>query len=489
MRALSGFLFAAGGLAFAAQPLAAGSLEDYRAEQQKAWPFKQSSPAELRASPKMVLAHWHVYPISWDNADPAKDRWSRIMTNTGKGDYNGVGGHCSERPLPRPAIDDPKWGQRDMESDIIMASAIGLDGFIFNLNSVSSPWWDRLVDMLDAAKAVDPSFKIAIEADLTCMSKIPAKEIVDKVKTVANHPSVFKTPEGKLYFFVWNPANRPPEFIAELKSEFKAAGIETEMVGFYMFLADNPARVEPYAKYFKGAAEWGARWYSSPYMYWYLGDILKSRYQQEIYASYIVSQDVRRKANTGWEAANSLLFRNCWKVALETKPDWAYLSTWNDYGEGHEIRPSTGIQYSFYDLTAFYVEWFKKGKRPEIVQDVLFYFHRKHTLDAKPALQEKLFGFGGFDAPRDEIELLAFMKEPGTLEVKAGSDVRRRDYPAGVNSFCVPAAQGVPEFRLLREGKPVIEFKSAFEISDKIDYQDMLYRGGSSARAPLPCAK
>jgi hypothetical protein len=47
-------------------------------------------------------------------------------------------------------------------------------------------------------------------------------------------------------------------------------------------------------------------------------------------------------------------------------------------------------------------------------------------------------------------------------------------------------ANGKPVFRLLRAGKEVLQVVSPFEINDKIVVQDLLYRGGSSSRPPVP---
>ena len=58
-----------------------------------------------------------------------------------------------------------------------------------------------------------------------------------------------------------------------------------------------------------------------------------------------------------------------------------------------------------------------------------------------------------------------------------------------MTSFKVPLASGRPAFRLLRDGRASVALKSAFEIADKVVYQDMLYRGGSSSRLPVPGAR
>jgi len=95
----------------------------------------------------------------------------------------------------------------------------------------------------------------------------------------------------------------------------------------------------------------------------------------------------------------------------------------------------------------------------------------------------------GGEPPRDEIELLAFLAAPGVLEIEVAGKAERKEAPAGVTSFKVPLASGRPGFRLLRDGRAAVTLKSAFEIADKVAWQDLLYRGGSSSRLPVPGAR
>jgi hypothetical protein len=87
--------------------------------------------------------------------------------------------------------------------------------------------------------------------------------------------------------------------------------------------------------------------------------------------------------------------------------------------------------------------------------------------------------------PRDEIELLAFLTAPGRLQVDVGGSAASINAPAWITSFRVPLREGRPRFRLSRGRGTVIDFKSAFVISNHIRHQDLLYRGGSSSRPPL----
>ena len=198
------------------------------------------------------------------------------------------------------------------------------------------------------------------------------------------------------------------------------------------------------------------------------------------------AQDFRAKSCIFWEAANTLSYRSYWQAAIKGNADWVQVITWNDYSEATEISPSSGTQYSLYDLTAYYITWFKTGKKPEITRDVLYYSHRIHSVHAKPDLtkQKKMFKPITKEPLRDDIELLCFLKAPGTVTISIGNKKYTKEFKSGVNEFRVPLQDGIPEFTLRRDGKQIINFKSKFPINSKnIVYQDLLYRGGSSSRA------
>jgi len=201
-------------------------------------------------------------------------------------------------------------------------------------------------------------------------------------------------------------------------------------------------------------------------------------------------QDFRPKCGLFAEANGSEQYRVMWENAISGGADWAQVVTWSDYGEGTEIEPSTGTQYGYYDLTAYYINWFKTGSPPPIKRDVLYYYHRVQSAYAAPDqnIQSRLFytfPWPGATVPNDNIEMLAFLTAPGVLEIEIGGKKYDRDAPAGMTSFKAPLAAGTPIFRLLRSGKVVTEVTSQYPIAEKIVSQDLLYRAGSSSRAPV----
>ena len=193
----------------------------------------------------------------------------------------------------------------------------------------------------------------------------------------------------------------------------------------------------------------------------------------------IVEQDVRTRGCILMEAENSTLLRRLWEQAIGDKADWAFIYTWSDYTE-QAMAPSTFIGFAPYDLNTYYSQWFKTGRQPKIVRDTLYYFYRRNHSDVDPGKGVK-WSFKQGGAPRNEIELVAFLTEPGTLSIMIAGQVYEKDAQAGIVSFKVPLPKGktfVPEFALRRNGKTVISGQGHYSILDKVEFPHMIYCSG-----------
>ena len=142
----------AGATAFASGWLAAG----VRASDASLLPFDR--PKGLVTSEKKVLAHWHFFPISFDNRVAGDDYFSREFLGATGVDKRPrpFGPYALERPLPRPPRSGRDWLIDDLEQDVRWADAIGIDAFIFNIITVDpkSDFWLLLPKMLTAAARV-----------------------------------------------------------------------------------------------------------------------------------------------------------------------------------------------------------------------------------------------------------------------------------------------------------------------------------------------
>ncbi|MDR1609989.1 MAG: T9SS type A sorting domain-containing protein [Candidatus Symbiothrix sp.] len=446
------------------------------------FPFDKPSVESLRASEKLVFAHYFTpFPLSFDNKPSDNDYYQTAYLNVNgeSGKHAAYGGYLRIRPLPQSPRPEINWRELNMEEEVRRAIAAGLDGFTCDLLSHTGSHLDRTILLLEAANRVDEGFKIVLMPDMEVFED-KTTEMTELVKSLSAYPAAYRLNDGRLVVSPYNAHNKSAAWWTNWLDEMKEAGIEVAFVPLFQGWKNYAASFAPISY---GMSDWGSRspkaqasWINVP---------AEAKAYGPLWMMPVAPQDMRPRSTCYWETGNSEAIRVMWKNAIEGGADWVQLITWNDYSEHTVISPSTGINYSFYDLTAYYTTWFKTGLQPEIKRDVLYYFHRKHSVTAEPSIQTTKFRLGsGSDTPKDRIELLAFLTEPGTVEIEIGGEKNRQELPAGINSFEVPLKEGLPVFRLIRGGQEVIVLQSATEINNQIEYQDLTYYGGSNSRKP-----
>ncbi|HEY3330257.1 MAG TPA: glycoside hydrolase family 71 protein [Capsulimonadaceae bacterium] len=449
--------------------------------------FEHPSAEKMEASPKKVFAHYFTpFPISIGNPDPAKDYYATQYLRAAGENSKWVsrGGFLRQRPLPRPPyVASPDRATVDLEVEVRRAVKAGLDGFTVDLLSTPNPHdgnWRNTIALLNVADRVAPNFRIIPMPDMTAGYRNSPELITEAIVALSKYPNVYRLPDGRIVVSPYCAHIMPPEWWATWLETMKAKGVPVALLPLFQAWRDH---VKDYASVSIGASDWGLRSVASNKR-WFTESAEFAHKYVPIWMAPVAPQDYRPKDFSCWEATNSENYRTMWGNAIAGGADWVQLITWNDYSESTEVSPSSGTQYAFYDLTAYYTAWFKTGKAPKIKNDVLYYFHRVHRSDAPyddtkqgkpthPATDDKFV---------DEIELLAFLTKPGTLEIDIAGKSYTKDAPAGMTSFRAPLAPGTPQFKLIRNGKTAIAVTSAFPVVEKVTYQDFLYRGGSSDR-------
>lgn len=448
-------------------------------------PFEMPQARELKASKKKVFAHYFTqFPLSIDNRSAEDDYYTKqyLAPDGENGKHKAYGGFLRDRPLPRAPRPEANWPLLDKEEEVRRADAIGLDGFSCDLLGYEGGHWKAALDLLDAAQHVDPNFKILLMPDMEAAFKQNPEKLSDAILALSKYPAAYRMDDGRLVVSPYRAELQTPEWWKNWLADMKAKGVDIAFVPLFHAWSSH---AQDYASISTGMSDWGWR---SPEVNKKWRDIPAQAHKfVPIWMMPVAPQDARPRPTIYWEAGNSENYRVMWENAILGRADWVQLITWNDYSENTHVSPSAGTQWSFYDLTAYYTVWFKTGTPPKIRRDALLYFYRNQSTEAQPdlSLQTKPFSpTNGSDAPRNEIEVIAFLTQPGTVEISVGGETKSADYPAGMNSFRAPLREGKPVFRLTREGKTVIETAGKFEISNRITYQDPLYRGGSSLREP-----
>ena len=455
------------------------------------WPFDAPPLSTLRASPKKVFAHYFSpYPVSLDNKEPDQDYYAKhYLQPTGEDSkFAYCGGFLKQRPLPQPPrVRGVDYELANFEEEVRRAAALGLDGFTYDILNTTGTHWNRLLKLLDAASNADPEFRIVLMPDMTSTYKGTDDEaraaFVGSIASIATHPAVYRGERGELLLAPFAADKRSPAWWAATMQALAAEGIEAALWPVFV----SPWSVATMSLQEEvpllGTSSWGPA--TIPGATGYAKNAQQAHDMGLMWMAPVRPQDSRPKDLVYSEAGTTQTMRLLWDAAREGDAEWVQLITWNDYSEATEFSPSSGTQWAIFDLTAYYVAWFKTGEQPAIVRDAIYYAHRLHATTAEPDLtqQESVYKLVNGGSPLDEIELLAFLTAPATLEIEVGDHVDMIQAAAGIQSFRVPLAEGTPSFRIVRDGSTVAAVESAFPISNAITYQDMLYRSGGS----LPC--
>ena len=395
--------------------------------------------------------------------------------------------------IPRvPDLSGDKYRAKEieMQEEVKLGQMMGMDGFIMDFNHKTAGgwnWFNMIGDkLLDAAAKTDGKFSVipAIyssssgsgvngEADAGCTPQQYAEH--ERTLKCLKHPGTFKNEDGKAVMSMWLTERHSPKWWSQSLDLLQKQGVPAAL--FTQF--NSMGKIKEFSPIAYGMGHWGPR---APTDYgWYKA----ARPYTDVLAYPIVAQDARTRGASLVEAQNSRTIRKLWMDAITMKADWAVINTWTDYTEQAQM-PSTAIGFTLFDLNAYYTHWFKTRKQPAIVRDVLYYCHRRQHTDA-PQMHGVRWNFHKDmninDSPEhNEIELLAFLKEPGTLLINVDGKIHRHKADAGITSFMVPLPKDkrfVPYFAVERDGSQVLGGKGRYTIYDKVDFPNLLYHYGA----------
>jgi glucan endo-1,3-alpha-glucosidase len=386
----------------------------------------------------------------------------------------------------------------DYKQEIIEAEKMRVDGFALNCghwSEVDKSYKNRVLLIYKAAQQLNTDFKLFISDD-----GLSVDELSDVVNTLGKFPNQFyfrgkfvlstfsqegeDDQKGKILtnfsrrlnlFFIpfFYPRPFPPPEI----SSFRASQLVSEfpdMDGYFYFAAGTtPDQVV------RSNENLSTRLHS-------LGKI----YMAGIYPYY-------RGNSTNYRLFDTKGFQGMqaqWMSAINVNADWVELVTWNDWGESTYIAqygPPASVSLGWggagklLDHTAYlkasqyFIKWFKSGKKPDVVDDELFYFYRLHPADLNSAVTPRDVSPTkrprNADTLKDEIYATAFLKAPARLIIRVAGSTRSFDLPAGVQNVEVPFGLGRPEFELQRDGDIIVRKQgeqsiSASDVSTRFNY-------------------
>jgi hypothetical protein len=451
-----------------------------------ALPFNKPSAATEQASTKKVFAYYFPpFPLSVDNKISTTDSYSNWFES-----YNALNGayDLRDRPLSPASQAAANWKEADFEVEVRQAEAAGLDGFIWEYHTSSDARWNELPDMLTAAHAVDPGFRIMLSPDFPTTAGATTDSVYDDIMSVKSNAAIYKDTAGNIVLAPFYPERQPATWWTGLVSRLSTAGVKTTLNPIFLSWAQGQYP-EWNTSSLLGYSQWGTRTDSG--VSGLNTDNTQAHARGKLWMQPIAFEDTRSYDGRYWESSNSSLLRDEFTSAIQNDADSIAMITWNDYTESW-VAPSQERGHAILDVSAYYIDWFKTGVAPTITKDALYWFHRSQPTTAPftntpvgRSGQAITMNIANGDPASNQVELLAFLKTPGTLVIKQGSNVQTENAPAGVVSFKVPLVAGTtPIFELQRNGTTTITQTSNTPIRSSVAYQDMIYHAGGGTANP-----
>ena len=458
-----------------------------------ALPFDPPSASALRATPRKAFANWvPSLPISLDNKAPTEDYYKRnYLSPYGEGSRHAAYGcFLRDRPMGRAPIASTAWRLEDMKTEVRSAIGEGLDGFTvvlynFPATGQTNAQWTNIKLMMQAAAAVDPGFKIVPMPDMTSSLRYTDVATMSRRMAELGRSSAAYKINGSLVLSPFTAERKSASWWASVKSTMK--NTHGTPVTFWPLFQNEQTWASSFASISYGMSNWGYRdpvWNNPDSAGGPVGRMNKIQAMGKKWMQPVSMQDERPREGRYFEAANTSNLRNSWEITRKGGADWVQVVTWNDLPEGSGMLPSANHGFSFLDINAYYLTWWKTGVAPAIKRDAIYLTHRKHKRSAKTTYAQRLYmtNHDGGTPGRDMVEALTFSKAAGTVRITVGSTVHSCAVDAGVDTCTVPLGSGTVSAKLVRGGTTVSSLTSPTKVTSTPYVQDFEYVGSSSLR-------
>ncbi len=151
--------------------------------------------------------------------------------------------------------------------------------------------------------------------------------------------------------------------------------------------------------------------------------------------------------------------RGMWNDTGRDRASLVQLITWNDYTENTSIAPAYNTRYTVYDLTGYYIDWWRRGEEPKPDHDRIYLTYAKYPKDAKS------WPFAITVRSNRALEVLTILTAPATVRLP-GRDIEYQA-PAGLHVQQFPIKAGEVIAEVVRDGKVAVRLQSPEPITDR----------------------
>ncbi|KAI0316035.1 glycoside hydrolase [Amylostereum chailletii] len=430
------------------------------------------------------------------------------------------------RALPQPEVlnDNQTTGQKyvvahvivgnlapytidNWKSDINLAQANGLDGFVLNTGAGQQ---DRVSLAFQAAQELGTGFKLFMSFDMSampCATEDDAAVLRKYITDYAQHPNqlIYK---GRVYATTF--AGQECKFgqgsvVTGWATQFSRHPDLTGMNRVYFvpgFFID-PATFPTYNDVIDGSINWNSAWPTSitaenvgGLSQAQLDDLLAGTATDNSYLSGLASMSNSsdkgylptvspwffthyspQTFNKNWVYyGDSHMYAKRWEslVSRRDQFDIVEVVTWNDFGESHYIGPIEGAQpnsqawvdgfdhTAWLGLTNYYAQAFKAGSFPAITEDKLYMWARPNPKDATTT-DDSVGQPTNFEMETDTVWVVALTTAAATVTLSTtSSDAKSSNVSAGLSKLSIPiSAGGIMHGQIVRNGQVAVDLQPA----------------------------
>lgn len=264
--------------------------------------------------------------------------------------------HVADMPAVPYVSSDPGAIARQIQQ----ARGAGIDAFVVSWWGAGNPTDTNLKLMLDQASAAN--FQVAVDFELTSPFYNSKQDAINSLKnllaTHAQHPAYLRV-DGKPVIFFW----REQKYSVD---EWRDIRNTVDPNHQSLWIAEGVKEQLPYLSVFDGLHLYSIAWapdVTAELQKW--PSRVQSYGADKIWVATVNPGADNRKAGESEivvrDRENGDFYRETWRAAFSTYPDWIIINTWNEWREGTMIEPGVTYGNLYLDITRDFAGQFKAG--------------------------------------------------------------------------------------------------------------------------------